>query len=53
MHAEEAQAEPEAQDALHHTAVGRPREEVQGEAVLVDSGEGRVLILAESYRDSG
>jgi len=52
MHPEETQTQQEAQDSLHHPAAQRPGEEVQGEAVLVYSREGRVLSPAEADGDS-
>jgi hypothetical protein len=53
MQPEEAQAKPKAQNALHDPAVASPREEVQREAVLERRREGRVLIIAAPYGDTG
>lgn len=53
MQPEEAQAKPKAQNALHDPAVAGPREEVQREAVLERRREGRVLIIAAPYGDTG
>ena len=43
----------EAKDPLHHPAAEQPREEVQGEAVLVHRREGRVFSSAEAHGDTG
>ena len=43
----------EAKDPLHHPAAEQPREEVQGEAVLVHRREGRVFSSAEAHGNTG
>ena len=52
MHPEETQTQQETSDPLHHPATERPGEEVSREAVLIYSGEGRILRPAEAHRDS-
>ena len=53
MHVTEAQTQQEAKDPVHHPAAEQPREEVQGEAVLVHRREGRVFSSAEAHGDTG
>ncbi|KAG8230665.1 hypothetical protein J437_LFUL011303 [Ladona fulva] len=50
---EEAQAQPKAPNAVHHSAAAITREEVPGEAISVHSGKGRVLLIATPHRDPG
>ena len=53
MQSEETQTQQEAAHPLHHPAAPVPGEEVPGEAIPEHSGEGRVLILPASHRDTG
>lgn len=53
MQPAQAQAQQEAQDALHHPATLGPGEEIQGQAVPEHSRKGRVLELAASHWNTG
>ncbi len=52
-HPAQAQAQPQAKDAIYHAAALGPGEEVPPEAVPQHCGEGRVLCLAEADGDTG
>jgi len=53
MHPQEAQAEPQAENAVHHAAAVIAREKVSREAVPDDSRESRVLVVPPSNGDAG
>jgi hypothetical protein len=53
LHAEEAQAQPQATHALHHPAAHVAGEEVPREAVPVHRRAGRVLLVPAAHGDTG
>lgn len=53
MHPQEAQAEPEAENAVHDAAVAIAREKVSRKTVSNDSRKSRILVVSSSHGNAG